>query len=87
MDIVFAADSVPAVLAITRNTFVAYSSNVFAILGLRAVHFAVAGIFPRFRFLYQELAAILIFVGLKMAAGGYLRVSALVSLCHLPRRR
>jgi tellurite resistance protein TerC len=80
MDIVFAADSVPAVLAITRNTFVAYSSNVFAILGLRALYFAVAGIFPRFRFLYQGLAAILIFVGLKMAAGEYLRVSALVSL-------
>lgn len=80
MDIVFAADSVPAVLAITRNTFVAYSSNVFAVLGLRALYFAVAGIFPRFRFLHQGLAAILIFVGLKMAAGEYLPVSTLASL-------
>jgi tellurite resistance protein TerC len=80
MDIVFAADSVPAVLAITRDTFVAYSSNVFAVLGLRALYFAVAGIFPRFRFLHQGLAAILIFVGLKMATGEYLPVSTLVSL-------
>lgn len=80
MDIVFAADSVPAVLAITRDTFVAYSSNVFAVLGLRALYFAVAGIFPRFRFLHQGLAAILIFVGLKMAAGEYLPLSTLASL-------
>lgn len=66
MDIVFAIDSVPAVLAITRNSFIAYSSNVFAILGLRAMYFALADILPRFRFLHPGLAAILIFVGIKM---------------------
>jgi tellurite resistance protein TerC len=80
MDIVFAADSVPAVLAITRDTFVAYSSNVFAVLGLRALYFAVAGVFPRFRFLHQGLAAILIFVGLKMVLGESFPMSTLVSL-------
>ena len=62
MDIVFAIDSVPAVLAITRDTFIVYSSNAFAILGLRALYFALADILPRFRFLHQGLAAILLFV-------------------------
>jgi tellurite resistance protein TerC len=80
MDIVFAVDSVPAVLAITRDTFIAYTSNAFAILGLRALYFAVAGIFPRFRFLHQGVAAILIFIGLKMAFGDKLTVSTLVTL-------
>jgi tellurite resistance protein TerC len=80
MDIVFAVDSVPAVLAITRGAFVAYSSNAFAILGLRALYFAVADIFPRFRFLHQGVAAILIFVGLKMALSEKLTVSTPVSI-------
>jgi len=80
MDIVFAVDSVPAVLAITRDTFVAYTSNAFAILGLRALYFAVAGIFPRFRFLHQGVAAILIFIGLKMAFSEKLTVSTPVTL-------
>jgi TerC family integral membrane protein len=66
MDIVFAIDSVPAVLAITRDSFIAYSSNVFAVLGLRAMYFGMADILPRFRFLHPGLAAILIFVGAKM---------------------
>lgn len=66
MDIIFAIDSVPAVLAITQDTFIVYSSNAFAILGLRALYFALADILPRFRFLHQGLAAILIFVGGKM---------------------
>lgn len=66
MDIIFAVDSVPAVLAITRDTFIVYSSNVFAILGLRALYFALADVLPRFRFLHQGLAAVIIFVGTKM---------------------
>jgi tellurite resistance protein TerC len=66
MDVVFAADSIPAVLAITRDTFIAYSSNVFAVLGLRAIYFVLAGILRRVRFLHQGLAAVLIFTGLKM---------------------
>jgi len=80
MDIVFAADSIPAVLSITRNTFVAYSSNAFAVLGLRALYSAVAGIFPRFRYLHQAIALILAFAGLKMALGSIFEISAGVSL-------
>ncbi|MGA8409508.1 MAG: TerC family protein [Candidatus Acidiferrales bacterium] len=80
MDIIFAVDSVPAVLAITRNTFIVYSSNVFAILGLRALYFALAGILPRFRFLHQGLATILVFVGAKMTLSEWLPIPSLVSL-------
>jgi tellurite resistance protein TerC len=81
MDIIFAIDSVPAVLAITRDTFIVYSSNAFAILGLRALYFALADILPRFRFLHQGLAAILVFVGGKMLAGDWLAISTSMSLC------
>lgn len=80
MDIVFAADSIPAVLSITRNTFIAYSSNAFAVLGLRALYSAVAGIFPRFRYLHQAIALILAFAGFKMALGSIVEVSAGLSL-------
>jgi tellurite resistance protein TerC len=80
MDIVFAVDSVPAVLAITRDTFIVYSSNAFAILGLRALYFALAGILPRFRFLHQGIAAILFFVGLKMIASDWIDLPDLASL-------
>ncbi|MGA8220866.1 MAG: TerC family protein [Candidatus Acidiferrales bacterium] len=81
MDIIFAIDSVPAVLAITRDTFIVYSSNAFAILGLRALYFALADILPRFRFLSQGLAAVLIFVGGKMVGSDWLTISAGLSLC------
>jgi tellurite resistance protein TerC len=80
MDIIFAVDSVPAVLAITRDTFIVYSSNVFAILGLRALYFALADILPRFRFLHQGLAAIIIFVGTKMVLGDHFSIPSLISL-------
>lgn len=80
MDILFAVDSVPAVLGITRDAFVVYSSNAFAILGLRALYFALADLLPRFRFLHQGLAAILIFVGLKMIAGDRVPIADVVSL-------
>jgi tellurite resistance protein TerC len=80
MDIIFAVDSVPAVLAITRNTFIVYSSNVFAILGLRALYFALAGVLPRFRFLHQGLAAILVFVGAKMTLSEWMPIPSLISL-------
>lgn len=81
MDIIFAIDSVPAVLAITQDTFIVYSSNAFAILGLRALYFALADILPRFRYLHQGLAAILIFVGVKMLATNWLAISTSLSLC------
>jgi tellurite resistance protein TerC len=79
-DIIFAVDSVPAVLAITRDTFIVYSSNVFAILGLRALYFALADILPRFRFLHQGLGAIVIFVGTKMIVSERFPISAADSL-------
>jgi tellurite resistance protein TerC len=79
-DILFAVDSVPAVLAITRDIFIAYSSNVFAILGLRALYFALADVLPRFRFLRPGLAAILLFTGAKMLASDWIQVSIGVSL-------
>jgi len=75
VDLIFAIDSVPAVLAVTRNPFVAYSSNVFAVLGLRSMYFALAALLPRFRFLHAGLAAILIFVGAEMASAGHFRLS------------
>jgi tellurite resistance protein TerC len=80
MDIIFAVDSVPAVLAITRNTFIVYSSNVFAILGLRALYFALAGVLPRFRFLHQGLAGMLVFVGAKMTLSEWMPIPSLISL-------
>ena len=65
-DLIFAVDSIPAVLAVTRDPFVVFTSNVFAILGLRAMYFALAGILKLFRFLHYGLSAILIFIGVKM---------------------
>jgi tellurite resistance protein TerC len=65
-DVIFAVDSIPAILAITVDPFIVYTSNVFAILGLRALYFALAGMAQRFRFLHYGLAAILAFVGVKM---------------------
>lgn len=65
-DLIFATDSIPAILAITQDPFIVYTSNVFAILGLRALYFALAGMMDRFRYLSTGLALILMFVGLKM---------------------
>lgn len=70
-DVLFAIDSVPAVLSITRNTFVAYSAVVFAILGLRALYFALEGLIDRFVYLHYGLAAILVFVGVKFVLEGF----------------
>lgn len=80
MDILFALDSVPAVLAITREPFIAYSSNAFAILGLRALYFALSGTLARLRYLHQGLALILMFVSAKMIAGEHLQLSTGISL-------
>jgi tellurite resistance protein TerC len=65
-DLLFAVDSIPAVLAITRDPFIVYTSNVFAILGLRAMYFALSGMFEIFHYLHYGLSAILVFVGTKM---------------------
>lgn len=65
-DLLFAVDSIPAILAITRDAFIVYTSNVFAILGLRSMYFALAGLLDYFEYLNYGLAAILVFVGMKM---------------------
>ena len=80
MDVVFAVDSVPAVLAVTRDSFIAYSSNAFAILGLRAMYFALASLLPRLRFLEAGLAALLIFVGIKMVLPERIEIPTGISL-------
>lgn len=73
-DVLFAVDSIPAILAITLNAFIVYTSNVFAILGLRSMYFAVSGLMKIFRFLHYGLAVVLILVGLKMLASDYVRI-------------
>ena len=65
-DIIFALDSIPAIFAITRYPFIVYTSNVFAILGLRALYFALSGMVDKFRYLKYGLSLVLIFIGLKM---------------------
>lgn len=79
-DLVFAIDSIPAIFAITRDPFLVYSSNVFAILGLRALFFVLAGMLDRFAYLKPGVALILVFVGGKMAVSAWLHVPILISL-------
>jgi tellurite resistance protein TerC len=79
-DIVFALDSVPAVLAVTREPFIVYTSNIFAMLGLRSLYFVLAGVVERFRFLRVGLAAILIFFGVRLLLDNVLEVPIGVSL-------
>lgn len=79
-DLVFALDSIPAVFAVTRDPFLVYTSNVFAILGLRALYFLLARVIVRFRFLKFGLAVILAFVGVKMLIHDYFEVPTVASL-------
>jgi tellurite resistance protein TerC len=79
-DVVFAVDSIPAILAITLNAFVVYTSNVFAILGLRAMYFALAGMLDVFHYLHYGLAVILMFVGAKMLGSSYVEIPTVVTL-------
>jgi len=96
-DLLFAVDSIPAVLAITLNAFIVYTSNVFAVLGLRSMYFALAGMMEVFEYLHYGLSAVLIFIGAKMlvshyyqiptglalgVVAGVLLVSVLVSVVH-----
>ena len=75
-DIVFALDSVPAVLSVTRDPVIVYSSNVMAMLGLRSLYFVLADALPRLRYLRHGLAVVLLFTGSKMLAGGWVHISA-----------
>lgn len=79
-DIMFAIDSVPAILAISKDPFVVYTSNIFAILGLRSLYFAAAGILPLFHYLHYGLSFILGFIGLKMIISDLYKIPVEVSL-------
>jgi tellurite resistance protein TerC len=79
-DVVFAVDSIPAIFAVTTDPFLVYTSNVFAILGLRSLYFALAGMMDKFHYLKVGLALVLAFVGTKMAIGGFVHVPVVVSL-------
>ncbi|RIK37672.1 MAG: hypothetical protein DCC58_17655 [Chloroflexi bacterium] len=79
-DLVFAIDSVPAVFAVTKDPFIVYTSNVFAILGLRSLYFLLAGVMDRFHYLKVGLGAILIFVGAKMALSDVYKMPIAISL-------
>ena len=79
-DLVFAVDSIPAVIAITRDPFIVYTSNVFAILGLRALYFVLAGVMDLFHYLRYGLGVILAFVGVKMIASDVYKMPITASL-------
>lgn len=79
-DIVFAVDSIPAILAITPDPFIVFTSNVFAILGLRSLYFAVNGIMEMFEYINYALSGILVFVGFKMLASSYIKVPTALSV-------
>lgn len=79
-DLIFAVDSIPAILAISTDTFIIFTSNVFAILGLRALYFALAGITQYFHYLKYGLSLILVFVGVKMTIAGIYKIPIVYSL-------
>ncbi len=79
-DVIFAVDSIPAVFGVTRDPFIAYSSNIFAILGLRATYFLLAGIMESFHYLTHGLSLVLVFIGVKMLLGGFIHIPIAISL-------
>lgn len=79
-DVLFAVDSIPAVLAITLNAFIVYTSNVFAILGLRSMYFALAGMMELFDYLHYGLSVVLMFIGVKMLVSHYLEIPTIWAL-------
>ena len=79
-DVVFAADSIPAILAISQDTFIVYTSNVFALLGLRALYFALAGIMQMFHYLHFGLSLILVFIGGKLLAANFFEIDMVWAL-------
>jgi len=79
-DLVFAVDSIPAILAITTDKFIVYTSNVFAIMGLRSLYFAFAGLMQKFRYLHYGLAGILVFVGVKMILTDLVKIPTFIAL-------
>ena len=82
-DLVFAVDSIPAILAITNDAFIVYTSNLFAILGLRSLYFALAGIIHRFKYLKHGLSVVLVFVGIKMIVSEFYKIPVVLSLVFI----
>jgi len=80
-DVTFAVDSIPAIFGITRDPFIVYASNVFAILGLRALYFLLADVLDYFHYLGNGLALVLMFIGAKMVADPWVHISVVLSLC------
>jgi tellurite resistance protein TerC len=83
MDLVFAVDSIPAVFAITRDPFIVYTSNIFAILGLRAMYFLLARVIDKFHLLKIGLAIVLLFVGVKMVIAEWVKIPIGISLAFI----
>jgi len=79
-DLIFAVDSIPAVLAISTDKFIVYTSNVFAVVGLRSLYFLLASVMDLFRYLKAGISIILLYVGAKMLFSGYVHIPALISL-------
>jgi tellurite resistance protein TerC len=79
-DVIFAVDSIPAVLAVTRQPYVVFTSNIFAILGLRSMYFALAGLMEIFYLLNYGLAIILMFIGVKMLGANYFEIPTAYAL-------
>jgi tellurite resistance protein TerC len=79
-DLIFALDSIPAIFAVTTDPFIVFTSNVFAILGLRSLYFVLAGAIQYFRYLKFGLSIVLVFIGLKMAIVKYVHISTPLSL-------
>jgi tellurite resistance protein TerC len=82
-DVMFAIDSIPAVLSITLNTFIVYTSNIFAILGLRSLFFALVSLMDVFEYLHYGIACVLLFVGVKMLLSHYYPISTATSLASI----
>src|SRR5690625_4745132 len=80
-DIVFALDSIPAIMAITRDPFIIYSANAFAILGLRALYFALSGVMRLFHYLHYGLSFILVYIGVKMMLQDLIEIPTSLTLC------
>jgi tellurite resistance protein TerC len=79
-DLVFAVDSIPAIFAVTQDPFIVYTSNVFAILGLRALYFLLANVMDKFQYLKFGLSAVLVFIGVKMVIVDFYKIPTAVSL-------
>jgi len=79
-DVIFAIDSIPAIFAVTEDPFIVYTSNIFAILGLRSMYFLLAGVIERFYLLKYGLAAVLVFVGSKMLLSDVVEIPIAISL-------